>query len=84
MANQNPMSVAIDLVGLQRLATAVGVSYQAIRKYERGTVTAERALAVCRATDWIVTPHMLRPDLYPNPADAIPPAVAAKRFVRAA
>lgn len=78
------MSVAIDLVGLQRLATAVGVSYQAIRKYERGTVTAERVLAVSRATDWKVTPHDLRPDLYPNPFDAMPAAVAAERIACAA
>ena len=72
------MSVAIDLVGLQRLATAVGVSYQAIRKYERGTVTAERVRQICAATGWRVTPHMVRPDLYPNPTDALQAAVASE------
>ena len=45
---------------------------------------AEYVLAIAAATDWEFRPHDLRPDLYPNPADAIPPAVAAKRFVRAA
>lgn len=66
------MSRAISLVGLQPLAKAIGVSYQAIRKYERGTLSAERVIPVARATGWQITPHELRPDLYPYLADGLP------------
>lgn len=69
----NPaMSRAIELVGLQALAAAVGVTYQAIRKFERESLPGERVLAVACATGWRVTPHELRPDLYPNPTDGLP------------
>lgn len=33
---------------------------------------AERVLAICELTGWAVTPHDLRPDLYPNMLDALP------------
>ncbi|WP_405256718.1 YdaS family helix-turn-helix protein [Chromobacterium violaceum] len=33
--NQNLISQAIDIVGLQAIAQACGVSYQAVRKWER-------------------------------------------------
>lgn len=66
------MAKAIDLVGLQPLAKAVGVSYQAIRKFERDAIPAERVIPIARATDWRVTPHELRPDLYPNASDGVP------------
>ncbi|MBL1626970.1 Cro/Cl family transcriptional regulator, partial [Klebsiella pneumoniae] len=29
-------------------------------------------LNACRVLDWQVTPHELRPDLYPNPTDGLP------------
>jgi DNA-binding transcriptional regulator YdaS (Cro superfamily) len=49
------------------LARAVGVTYQAIRKFEREGVPAERVLPIVRATGGAVTPHELRPDIYPDP-----------------
>lgn len=67
-----PIETAIDLVGLQPLAKRLGVTYQAIRKWCATDVPPERVIAVCEATDWRVTPHLLRPDIYPNPSDAIP------------
>lgn len=76
MANPNPVSIAVRLVGLQPLAKAVGVSYQMIRKYERLGISAERVLDVARATGWRVTPHELRADLYPNAVDALPAEIA--------
>lgn len=53
-------------------AVANGVTRQAIQKWMREGVPAERVLPFCEKTVWKVTPHMLRPDLYPNPSDAIP------------
>ncbi len=35
-------------------------------------VPSERVLQVCRALDWAISPHELRPDLYPNPTDGLP------------
>lgn len=35
MIQANPISRAIDLAGLQRLASACAVTYQAVRKWER-------------------------------------------------
>ena len=33
-----------------------------------------RVIDVCAATGWRVTPHELRPDLYPNADDGLPRA----------
>lgn len=78
MSSPNPISVAVQLVGLQALAKSVGVTYQMIQKYKARGASAERVRQICAATGWRVTPHMVRPDLYPNPADALPAAVASE------
>lgn len=31
-----------------------------------------KALLWSQATDWLVTPHDLNPEVYPNPTDALP------------
>lgn len=47
-------------------------------KLSRGAVSqwavvpAERVLFVAAATDWQISPHEIRPDLYPNPHDGLP------------
>jgi DNA-binding transcriptional regulator YdaS (Cro superfamily) len=33
---------------------------------------AEAVIPIAEITTWQVTPHELRPDLYPNPTDAMP------------
>lgn len=35
-------------------------------------VPSERVLELCRLGAWRVTPHQLRPDLYPNFTDGLP------------
>lgn len=35
-------------------------------------ISAPRALQIGAATGWSVTPHELRPDIYPNPTDGVP------------
>lgn len=35
-------------------------------------VPAEQVRPVCEVCDWQVTPHQLRPDLYPHPHDGLP------------
>lgn len=67
----NPVTRAINLVGLKRLAEELGVTYQAVRKWERSRVPAERCAAIQRATGNQVMRHDLRPDLFePKAGDA--------------
>lgn len=68
---------AIDIVGgLAQLGKACGVSYQAVQKWLKTCVPAEKVLPIYRATCGAVTPHELRPDLYPDPA-WVPPLDAS-------
>lgn len=66
---------AIDLRGgLSRFADALGTTMQRVGNWRsRGRVPADVVLRVAAATDWQVTPHDLRPDIYPNPDDGLPP-----------
>lgn len=41
-------------------------------------VPAERVIQLCSLGNWSVTPHELRPDIYPNPTDGMAnPSVSA-------
>jgi DNA-binding transcriptional regulator YdaS (Cro superfamily) len=57
-------------------AAALGLSREAVRKWLRDGIPAERVIFICEKTGWKVTPHMLRPDLYPNVDDALPAKAA--------
>lgn len=35
-------------------------------------ISGEKVIPICEATTWQVTPHELRPDLYPHPQDGLP------------
>ncbi len=65
---------AIDNAGsATELAKKLGVSSMAIshwKKRYKGVVPQSHVIAIYEATG--VTPHELRPDLYPNPEDALP------------
>lgn len=69
------LNKAISIAGsAKKLADEIGVSKMAIsiwRNRCRGEVPPKRVLDVYRVTG--VTPHELRPDLYPNPSDGMPP-----------
>jgi DNA-binding transcriptional regulator YdaS (Cro superfamily) len=49
------------------LRTGFGVS-----KWRANGVPAERVIELCSFTDFQVTPHHLRPDIYPHPDDGLP------------
>jgi DNA-binding transcriptional regulator YdaS (Cro superfamily) len=52
------------------LARALGVRVESLYSWERsGRVPAERVIQLYRLTG--VTPHALRPDLYPDPCDGV-------------
>jgi DNA-binding transcriptional regulator YdaS (Cro superfamily) len=37
-----------------------------------GLVPSDWVIPICAATNWQVTPHELRPDIYPHPQDGLP------------
>lgn len=68
------LDVAIQLAGGQaKLAEACGLKQSAVSSWiTSGEVPPELVIKVCEAVFYRVTPHQLRPDLYPNESDAIP------------
>lgn len=56
-----------------RLARKINVKPQALQQWlASGIVPPPRVIDVARAVDFQVTPHELRPDLYPHPEDGLP------------
>jgi len=62
--------VAKKAGGVVALSKALGLSRGAVSQWQ--IVPSDRVLAVCTLAGWQVTPHQLRPDLYPHPCDALP------------
>lgn len=56
--------------GVVALSLALGLSRAAASQWKE--VPTDRVLDVCRAIDWAYTPNQIRPDIYPNPGDALP------------
>jgi len=73
---KSSLDMAIHILGSQSaLASRVGVKQAHVWNWlnrQGRQVPADKVIAVSRATDWQVTPHELRPDIYPNPTDGIP------------
>lgn len=54
-----------------------GVTQSAVAQWlAGGRIKAEQVLDVAAASGWRVTPHELRPDLYPHPEDGMPKTAA--------
>lgn len=52
-----------------RFAAAIGLSSEAVRKWEIGRVPAERCLEIERLSQGAITVHDLRPDVFGPPQD---------------
>lgn len=39
---------------------------------DKNRVPSERVIQLCEFGEWCITPHELRPDIYPNQADGLP------------
>lgn len=57
----------------KELAERLGCTQAMISKIVLGKCPAETVLSLSEAVNWQVTPHDLRPDLYPHPQDGLPP-----------
>lgn len=51
------------------LSLAIGVTKMAVSLWRKNGVPSSRVIQIYKATG--VTPHELRPDLYPNPNDGL-------------
>jgi DNA-binding transcriptional regulator YdaS (Cro superfamily) len=70
----NPVLSAAHVVGGQTiLAKALSVTPQAVSQWTRGSpVPVSRVIEIARVSGWRVTPHAIRPDVYPHPDDGLP------------
>ncbi|AXD33652.1 helix-turn-helix domain-containing protein [Salmonella enterica subsp. enterica serovar Shubra] len=60
-------------ISLAEIGEHFGISGQAVGKwFLKGSIPPERVLPLCVLLNWSVTPHELRPDIYPNPNDYLP------------
>lgn len=74
--DKSPLVKAVELLGGQvATAEAVGVKQAHVWAWINKTVDGvpeKQVIPVSKATDWRVTPHQLRPDIYPHPHDGLP------------
>ncbi|ECC1693754.1 Cro/Cl family transcriptional regulator [Salmonella enterica subsp. salamae] len=54
------------------LASRLGCKQQTVSLWMKNSVPANNVLDLCAALEWQITPHEVRPDLYPNPNDGLP------------
>ncbi|EAV8896103.1 helix-turn-helix domain-containing protein [Salmonella enterica] len=55
------------------IARLLRLPQQVISRWANGhQVPASRVLPLCEIMGWSVTPHEIRPDIYPNPTDGLP------------
>ena len=66
---------------LEAIARAAGVKYQHVQQWNPEGIPPQYVLVLCEASAWAITPHMLRPDLYPNADDALPQSMRGLRNV---
>lgn len=61
-------------VGTAEAARRFGAVESGVRHWVGGQrpVPPDRVIPIAEATGWEVTPHELRPDLYPYPDDGLP------------
>ncbi|WP_413724697.1 transcriptional regulator [Sodalis sp. RH16] len=53
-----------------KLSAVLGISKMSVSLWKKNGIPADRVIPIYKATG--VTPHELRPDLYPNPSDGLP------------
>lgn len=62
-----------SLGGPSAVGKIVGASAQRVINWRaRGRVPADVVISYCECREWAITPHQLRPDIYPHPHDGLP------------
>lgn len=63
-----------SIMSQSEIAKNLGVKSQAVSGWLNftGIIPAERVIPLSRILGWRLTPHELRPDLYPNQNDGLP------------
>lgn len=61
-------------IGASKVAERMGEKFpQTINNWiSRGGIPDGKVLQFCKAIEWKIKPHELRPDLYPHPSDGLP------------
>jgi hypothetical protein len=83
MVNRSYLKKVVKLVGSQALLAKLVNKIQPgakltqahIWKWINSTalgIPGEYVISACHVVNWQVTPHQLRPDLYPHPSDGLP------------
>lgn len=66
----------IDIKGSQTaLAAVVGARQQSVGYWLKEGLPGEHVLKIAADVNYVITPHQLRPDLYPHPEDGLPEAM---------
>jgi DNA-binding transcriptional regulator YdaS (Cro superfamily) len=62
------------IMSQSEIAKRLGVKSQAVSGWLNftGIIPADRVIPLSRILGWKITPHELRPDLYPNQNDGLP------------
>ncbi|EMC3249606.1 helix-turn-helix domain-containing protein [Salmonella enterica] len=61
------------LVSQRDIAKAMGITPQAVNQwFSKSSIPSTFVLRVCELVDWRITPHEVRPDLYPSRYDGLP------------
>lgn len=70
----------IKALGVPRFARHLGVSTGYVWLLLRGErrPSGDQTMRIARAFAFAITPHEIRPDLYPSPWDGLPPDMARK------
>lgn len=70
----NPINKAVEFCGgVSALANRINEKANTISMWiQRGNIPSEKVLSVSKATEYQITPHQLRSDLYPYQFDGLP------------
>ncbi|CAH6103203.1 transcriptional regulator [Citrobacter koseri] len=63
----------ISLTSQRAIAKHIGITPQAVNQwFNKPSIPPRFVIPICELVDWEVTPHEIRPDLYPGIKDGIP------------
>lgn len=62
----------LEICSQSELGRRLGKRQQTISGWFKKEVPSGQVVLAAKALNWAVTPHELRPDLHPNPSDALP------------